>query len=97
VRPFFRPAGVPVWDGGPFLVELDDPGDEDRHVFCCKPDTALCGARIYPEEIQLVLDEDQDDEDDDAVLCEACRWREKHDRRSCGAWFCRVRRWWRSR
>jgi hypothetical protein len=95
VRPFFRPAGVPAWTEGPFVVDLDDPGDEDRHIYCCRPDTALCGARIYPEEI---LEDFQDDgEDDDAVLCEVCRWRDKHRRQSCEAWFCRLRRWLRSR
>lgn len=99
MRPFFRPAGVPRWEAGPFVVDLDDP-DEDRHIYCCRPDTALCGARIYPEEIQLVLDQREDGEDggdDDAVLCEVCRWREKHGRRTCGARLCWLRRWWRSR
>jgi hypothetical protein len=84
VRPFSRQAGSPA---------VDDPGDEERHVFCCDPETGLCGARIFPEEI---LDDFDVDEDDSAVLCEACRWRER-DPRPCGAWLCRLRRWWRSR
>lgn len=96
MRPFFRPAGVPRWADGPFLVDLDDPGDEERHILCCDPQTALCGIRICPEEIVDGLDEDEDDAD---VLCETCRWRELQ-RLPCGVRFCwlrrRLRRWWGS-
>jgi hypothetical protein len=66
-------------------VNLDD--DDERHLWCCRRDKALCGVRLDPDDAV----EDDDGADNAAELCESCWWKQAVGA-PCGL-FCRGPQW----
>lgn len=77
------PTELPHRIRDPFLIQDED--DAEVHYWCCRPNRALCGERLDPD------DADDEGEADPATLCETCRWKHAVDA-PCSALFCLRRR-----